>query len=164
MRSEKLVARLLEEKSYEVYLPWGRAVSSARLSGGEGPLFPGYLFCRDSHPHHDGLMVTTPGVVHLVGFGHGPTLMSDAEVQALKRMVDSGLPLRTAGEIYDGEMVYIAEGPLRGLEAQMIRNKGGCRAVVSISQIKRSISVEIDCNWMRPLGPSVALPSEKKVG
>ena len=50
------------------------------------PLFPGYVFCRLS-PGTNGLIITTPGVISIVGFGGKLMPVETREIEALKKAV-----------------------------------------------------------------------------
>src|SRR5215470_2799835 len=89
---EDLVSTLLTNKGYETYLPKYRAGSrkGARNRCSERRLFPGYVFCRFS-PHGSGQVstgggvVTTNGVVRILGAGDVPIPVPDAEIEAICR-------------------------------------------------------------------------------
>jgi transcription antitermination factor NusG len=49
--------------------------------------------------------------------------------------------------------VRIEFGPLVGLEGQVVFEKSRQRLVLSVHLLQRSVSVEIDRSWVRPLAP-----------
>ena len=79
-RFDKAVARTLETKGFETFLPLykKRHNYGTRCREFDLPLFPGYVFCR-----FNALMrlpiVTTPGVTHILGVGNRPAPLSETE-------------------------------------------------------------------------------------
>ena len=69
-------------------------------------------------------------------------------------MVTSGLPVIPHGFLTQGKRVSMERGPLTGLEGIVEDVKGSLRLVVSISLLQRSISVEVDRTWVRPVEES----------
>jgi hypothetical protein len=75
----------LQSKGYETYLPtyyctrqWSDRVKKLRL-----PLFTGYVFCKFSSAA-TAPMVTTLGVVRVLGIGGTPVPMDDSEIASLQ--------------------------------------------------------------------------------
>jgi transcription antitermination factor NusG len=50
-----------------------------------------------------------------------------------------------------GQKVEIERGPLQGLSGVVIRIKNVDRLIVSVSLLMRSVAVEMDHEWVRPL-------------
>jgi len=144
---EKLVARVLEWKGYDCFLPLRRP--EARRSLRSYALFPGYLFCRFDLSDRRSLVVTTPGVLRLVGRGALPEPVPDHEIEALHRIVDSPLPYEPV-EVETGGPVRIVAGPLRGLEGVLCQVKAPCRVVIEVSLLQRAVAVEVDARWVVP--------------
>jgi transcription antitermination factor NusG len=136
---ERMAALSLENKGYEQYLPLYRR----RVTEREAPLFPGYVFCRlDLRiPFR---IVTTPGVVAIVGFGRHPMPISDAEVEAVQTVLRSGLAAVPCPFLFEGQFIRVVRGPLSGLEGILLKKKNELRMVVSVTMLQRSLSVEID--------------------
>lgn len=150
---EKHVAALLRNKGYFEFLPLYRARRrwSDRYKDVELALFPGYLFCRFD-PLRRLPILTTPGVRHIVGAGKLPLPVSEHEVEAVRRIVSSELSSLPWPFLDVGDMVRVEEGPLAGLEGLLIRIRNRHRLVVSVTLLQRSVAVEIDRAWVRPLG------------
>src|SRR5579875_1974030 len=89
---EKTTASVLEAKGYQQYLPcykvrrrWSDRTVETSL-----PLFPGYVFCRfDARLRLP--IITSPGVVSIVGSGDEPAFIPDAEIEAVEAILRSGL-------------------------------------------------------------------------
>ena len=106
-RFDKAVARTLDTKGFETFLPLykKRHNYGARCKEFELPLFPGYVFCR-----FNALMrlpiVTTPGVTHILGdrkqagssFRNGNRFFADSHqgtISAAALSISSGRPKGT---------------------------------------------------------------------
>src|ERR1700722_15053729 len=131
--------------SYQVEKRW-----SDRTKQIEQFLFPGYIFCR-FNPNDRLSILTAPGVVDVVGFGKLPERIPDAEIERVRRMVDSGLPVTPYPYVQVGQAVLIERGPLTGVEGILLEVKGKTRLVVSVELLRRSVSAEVDRNAIRPI-------------
>jgi transcription antitermination factor NusG len=153
-RHEKIVASALFGKGYEVFLPLyrDRRRWSDRMKELELPLFPGYLFCRFDVMKRLPIL-TTPGIVQLVGVGKTPLPVDDAEITAIQSIVISRLNAQPWPYLQVGQRVRIEQGPLTGLEGILIALKKTHRLVVSVTLLQRSVAVEVDHDWARPVAP-----------
>lgn len=144
-RREKHVAELLQYKGYSPFIPWRRTREKPRnqRTATDSPLFPGYLFCQ-FQPEANGLVVTTPGVVRILGCGRTPLPLSEDEVRHVRMIVDSCVPSESHRVLRAGSQVIITEGPLRGLVGLMVRFKKTNRIAVSVSLLCRSVLIELD--------------------
>ena len=145
MRHEANVADHLQGKGYEWFLPLYKARRrwSDRVKEVNSPLFPGYLFCR-FNPHHRLPILKTPGVTQIVGYNHVPVPVDEQEIEAIRRLIASGLPNFPCAFLQVGSKVRIETGALRGLEGILTELKGKRRLVLSITLLQRSVAVEID--------------------
>ena len=148
-KHEKIAATGLASKGYEQFVPYYRSRRrwSDRTIVLDQPLFPGYVFCRFD-PARRLPIVTTPGVISIVGFGEKPALVPDDEVCALKKVTVSGLGVETCVSPKTGERVRISAGVLQGLQGILLRQKSDWRLVVSVDLLQRAVSVEIDRDWV----------------
>lgn len=146
-RHEKVIAKLLSYKGLEDFLPQyrDRRRWSDRIKLVELPLFSGYLFCRFSLENRLAVL-TTPGVRAIVGFGKTPSLVPDEEIDAVRAMVQSGLPVSPWPFLREGQVVVIEGGPLRGLEGRLARATDAWRVVVNVDLLQRSVAVTMDRN------------------
>jgi transcription antitermination factor NusG len=143
-RHEKVVAKFLEIRKIETYLPLHRKIRSwnGRRAEVDLPLFAGYVFVR--LPLEERVKVLeTPSVRSFVTFNGKPAPLPEEEIEALKR----SLAVRCA-EPYPffqvGKRVRIAAGPLEGLEGRILRRKGKLRMIVSVDFLQRSIAVDLE--------------------
>jgi transcriptional antiterminator NusG len=143
-RHEKAVALALNGKGLETFLPLvQRHHQYARRSRHfDVPLFPGYLFCR-FHISHRLPVITTPGVVQIVGAGASPIPINDVEIASLQIATRERIPAHPHPFLREGERVAITEGPLAGMEGIVVTEKDPLRIVVSIDLLQRSVLLEI---------------------
>jgi transcription antitermination factor NusG len=154
-RCEKIVSTLARHKGFEEFLPLyqTRRRWSDRFKVVELPLFPGYVFCR-TNPELRLPVLTIPGVLSFVGIGRVPVPIADAEIGAIQRAIGAGLLAEPYPFLEVGQRVRLAEGPLAGLEGLLVEVRKQRRILVSVSLLKRSVAVEIDRHWVRPLDTS----------
>ena len=161
-RYENLVATLLRGKGFESFLPIykSRRRWSDRIKELELPLFPGYLFCR-FNPLDRFPILVTPGVMQVVGVGKNPIPVDDLEIAALEAAIRSGLPRQPWPFLQIGQKVRIECKPLCGLEGILVEFKGRHRLVLSVTLLQRSVAVEVDDTWIRPISLSSPMTSPR---
>ena len=149
-RCEKLVSDALRRKGFEEFLPQHkeRRRWSDRITTVEMPLFAGYLFCRFDAQQRLPIL-TTPGVLLVVGAGRTPQPIDDDEISSLQILGASDLPLDAWPYLHIGERVQIVSGPLAGAEGILLSVKAQHRLVVSVTLLQRSVAVQIpeSCAW-----------------
>jgi transcription antitermination factor NusG len=155
---ERIVAQSLRQKDYEIFLPSYRAVRrwSDRTKLVECALFPGYVFCRMDLRQRIPLL-DTPGVASIVGAGRTALPVPEHEIAAIQTLVNSGLSLSPCPFLKAGQMVTIHCGPLAGVEGIVVACKNNRRLVVSVEMLQRSVTVEIEADWVAPHPPSFFL-------
>lgn len=149
---ERVAATHLRDRGFEEFSPAFKAERqwSDRKKQIEQFLFPGYVFCR-VNPDERLPVLTIPGAVGLVGFGKGPTEIPENEIESVRRMVGSGLLVGPWPFLVTGQKVLIERGPLTGVEGILQEIKKAFRLVVSVHLLQRSVSVELERSWIRPL-------------
>ena len=108
-------------------------------------IFPGYILVKMVLDDSSWLLVrTTPGVTSFVGTQNKPTPVSDDEVAAIIKFVETKEPVFKAS-FSQGEAVKIIDGPLSdflGTIESIDENKGKAKVLVSI--FGRETPVELD--------------------
>jgi len=132
--------------SYKIERVW-----SDRKKEVDQPLFPGYVFCR-INPNDRLPVLSVPGVLGLLGFGKTPTPIPAQEIERIRAMVESGLMIKPWPFLEVGQSVLIERGPLAGIEGILDDVKGDCRLIVSVQLLQRSVSAEVERDWVRPVG------------
>jgi len=142
---ERQVAAALQTVGVQTFVPLYpvRRRWSDRVKEIDAPLFPGYVLGRFAMPDRLKVM-RTPGVVRIVGFGGVPARIGDREIDNVRLAVESKLKLGPCPHLRAGDRVRIAEGPLRGVEGTLLRDKGAVRLVIGIELLQRSIAVELE--------------------
>lgn len=125
-------------------------------------MFPGYVFCQFDTQKRLPILVT-PGVIAVVSQGKVPLPVDDAEIEAIRTIVSSGVLAEPWPFLELGQKVRIESDALQGLEGILVQFKGKHRVVLSVSLLRRSVALEIDRACVRPLGP-VRLGSMDAIG
>ena len=151
-RSERLVETKLRSKGYELFLPTykTRQYPSHQNKTLELPLFPGYLFCRFDVTVRLPIL-TTPGVAHIVGIGRIPEPIGEEEIEAIRTVVNSDAAHEPCPYVRVGQLVRVEFGSLCGLMGRVVDLRGQSRLVISVDILARSVSVNIDKAWVRPI-------------
>ena len=148
-RREKTVADLLRFRGCDPFLPLHleRKRWSDRMKRVKTPLFPGYLFCRLSD-RNQGFALFTPGVIRIIGSGSHPIPVEEAEITAIHRLVDAGVPSRPWPFLEMGTKVRVDQGSLCGLEGILVDGTEQNRLVISVTLLQRSVALEIERDWV----------------
>jgi transcription antitermination factor NusG len=143
---EQTASTCLRGKGYEELLPTYRSRRQAEL-----PLFPGYVFARFDPNSRLLPILTTPGVLHIVGIGKTPEPIAESEMLNIQRIVESGVGAEPWPFTRIGQRIRIERGSLEGVEGILLEVKNRNRLVVSITLLQRSLAVEIDDDCVRPV-------------
>lgn len=142
---EKAVARILEYKNFEIFLPlykvrrrWQDRIKEITV-----PLFPGYLFVREGLERWLPIL-TTPGVSSIVSWGARPAAIPLSDIEGLRRIVESTLRVEPHPFLRSGDWVRVKYGPIAGLEGILLRKKNTTRLVLSLEMLGKSAAVEVD--------------------
>lgn len=151
-RYERTTVQHLRNKGFDELAPAYRTRRrwSDRFKEIEQQLFPDYLFCSFTYEQRPRVL-STPGVISIVGFGKQPAPVADSEITAIRTMLASGLPLWPWPYLRVGLRVRIEEGCLKGLAGTLIRENDSLRVVVNVELLHRAVAIQIDRNLLRPL-------------
>lgn len=144
-RHEKNVGTVLRGKGYEEFIPLYPKRTQKRTS--DLPLFPGYVFCRFNLESRLPIL-TVPGVFSIVGCAGRPTAVDDNEIAALHRVISHGLRREPWPALASGTKVTISRGPMQGVQGIVMNQKNSMRIIISVGILQRSVSVELDRNWL----------------
>jgi transcription antitermination factor NusG len=144
-QNEKSTARHLLLRELECFLPLHETVrrwKNRQKVCLSLPLFPCYLFVRIS-ARERGHVLSTPGVLKIVGNGRGPIPVPDATMDFLRS--DYGTKhLEPFHELAVGARVRITAGAMRGLQGTLVRKNNNFRFVLTIEPVNLHAAVEID--------------------
>ena len=149
---EERVTEDLTTRGFETFLP--KAQAWVQLRGRRRrvctPLFPGYLFVRHAmDPRSHAEVLRAQGVVRLLGDAMGPTSIGAAEIDAVRRLADSGLPISRRGPLEQGDRVRIVAGPLAGMEGRFLRSRAQKGLfVIAVTLLHRSVAVEVEAAFV----------------
>ena len=151
-RHEKVVESGLKGKGYPAFSPFYRTKRRRvdRIAEIDVPLFPGYVFCHfDSNKRLP--ILTTPGIVGVVGPGHRPEPVEDVEIASIRTIALSGRPVQPWPFLKSGQRIRLQAGPLMGAEGIFLRVKDEYHLVVSITLLQRAVSVVVEKDSVAPL-------------
>jgi len=142
---EKTVASILHNRGLEGFLPLYRVRNrwSDRVKELDLPLFPSYVFSRFPFANRVRVLAI-PSVTSIVGFGGEPAPIPDDEIDAVRKLVTSRLPLGPWPFLKEGRRVRINHGAMCDVEGILLQIKDSLRVVVSIEMLQRSVAVTID--------------------
>ena len=106
---DQVVSSALSGRGYETFLPTHKDPRSSA----KRPPHPGYVLSRLDVLHRVPVLVI-PGVVRFVGIGNSPRPIPDEEVESLRQVAKSGLPVKPEKYFAAGDKVRIESGPLAG--------------------------------------------------
>jgi transcription antitermination factor NusG len=151
-KHEKTVSAALEAKGYESFLPiyLSRRKYGERYKNFHLPLFSGYCFCRFD-PDDRLPILKTDSVLSILGIGKELVAVPDHEIASLQAAVAAKLAVQPHPFLNVGDRVRLAEGPLSGSTGLLVETKGQQFLVVSIEMLQRSVSIQIDRAWVRPI-------------
>jgi transcriptional antiterminator NusG len=155
---EHLVAEQLAAKAFMPFLPETavRARRDGRSRVVSAPIFPGYLFVRHAMDKASYVeILKARGVVRILdgGWSRLAPIPAD-EVDAVQRLVRSGVPLFPHAYFHQGDRVRVIEGPLAGIEGLFVREQASKgRLVLSINLLQASVAVKVDAASVEACGP-----------
>ena len=137
----------LEERGVKTFLPIVTEVHkwSDRKKQVQLPLFSCYVFAKFVPKRVERLNVLrVAGVLALVGSGGEGTPIPDGQIDAVRTLMDGGIPWSSYPFLKIGQRVRIRGGALEGLEGILVGRAGNQTLVISIDAIQRSLSVRVE--------------------
>lgn len=147
-RFEKKVDLQLKELNIETFLPLTTVTKywSDRKKLIDEPLFPSYVFvCANLKEQY--MAFHSYGVVKYVSFNGRPTRIPNDQIDAVRRMLESGYTPFVYEYFVKGDEVEIVSGPLIGLKGLISEHRGNNHFSVFITGIRQTVAVNIEgCN------------------
>src|ERR1700722_10064937 len=141
---EKMVHQILTNKGFDTFLPlystthnWKDRTKALSL-----PLFPCYVFLKGGIERRLQIL-TTPGIYGLVSSAGQPAAIPDAEIEAIRRVVESGARVEAHPYLKCGNWVRIKCGPLAGIQGILVRKKNISRLVLSVEILGTAAAMEV---------------------
>jgi transcription termination/antitermination protein NusG len=151
-RHEPLVCKELAAKGIETFLPTFTQVKkwSDRIKRIERPLFPGYCFAR----FEEALLsrvIAGAGVVAVLSNSGRPATIPREEIEALQRLVASGLQYDPCSALVAGSRVRVVTGPLAGIVGRLERKGGQDALILAVELINSATRVQVSAWDVEPL-------------
>ena len=141
---EKMVDQVLTNKGFNTFLPlyatthnWKDRTKALTL-----PLFPCYVFLKGGVERRLQIL-TTPGIYGLVSSGGQPAAIPDMEIEAIRRVVESGARVEAHPYLKCGNWVRVKSGPLTGIEGILVRKKNISRLVLTVEILGTAAAIEV---------------------
>jgi len=103
------------------------------------PMFSSYIFAYVSEIERHQLLMD-PGILNFVFWLGKPAIVRDEEIEAIKRIAESGEDVHVAGSGFEkGQFVEIPEGPFKGLTG-IIDKLDSRKVIVFVEQLDCMVS------------------------
>ncbi|MEX0771847.1 MAG: UpxY family transcription antiterminator [Balneolales bacterium] len=145
-RSEKVCEAQLKIKGIQVFLPkcikvrqWKDRKKKVIL-----PLFPNYIFALvDEYERIE--VLESPGIVRNLIYNQQMVEISSAEIEQinLMQMQPGSLQVMASPRPKRGEKIRINEGPMEGLEGEILEHYGSTHLLVRINSINQAVKVKL---------------------
>jgi transcription antitermination factor NusG len=151
---EKTVAEMLTSKGFDVFLPLYESTRrwKDRKKVLSLPLFPCYVFVRGGLGRRL-QVVSTPGVHMILSRGEQVAFIPEAEIQAIRAVVDGHYRVEPHPFLKCGDRVRVIRGSLDGVEGILTRKKNLIRLVLSVEMLAQSVAVEVNASDVEPVIP-----------
>ena len=118
------------------------------------PLFPRYLFCRFDANFQYRAARYAPDVIDVVRFGEQPAVVSDSILADLKTWAGEAVDIITIEpQLGLGDTVTVKEGPMRGLQAVIVRESSDRdRVAILLSTLECGAQVMIGRSQLQKAG------------
>ncbi len=149
-RQEKSLARTLVEKEIPFYLP---LIPRVKSIGGRPfksllPLFSGYLFLYGTDDERLAAL-STKRVAQVWSSPHLDEMTRD--LQQIRALIDSGVPLTTEGRLESGQRVRVKSGSLMGIEGVVLARRGESRLLIAVQFLQQGVSIQINDYQLEPI-------------
>jgi transcription antitermination factor NusG len=157
---EFITSTILRAKGYEELVPAYQSTRqwSDRRKKIIVPIFTGYVFCRFNSQICVQIL-TTPGVIRIVGVGNRIVQIEDSEIEAIKMAVKSGEALFSIPYLNVGDRVMVNQGPMAGVQGILLRYSNRHQLVLSVDIIQGSVAMEIDAGAVTRIEPAAIAPA-----
>ncbi len=147
-RTEKKVVQQIQEQGLTAYVPLIKTMRqwSDRKKQVEVPLISGYVFVnileREFYP-----ILNTEGIVCFVTFNGKAAAIPEKQIESLKMAVNSNLPVEICHQSFSpGEQVRVIEGPLKGVEGELLCFNGKRKLVLRLNPIGYLLKVSVNAS------------------
>jgi transcription antitermination factor NusG len=153
-RYEKKVYQQLQDKGLTSFLPLIETIRqwSDRKKKVEEPLVRGYVFVKINYHKEHVKVLETEGVVKFIGIGKNPSVISERDIDWLKRLCREPEAIgSTVTTIPVGRKVRVLAGPFKDLEGIVRKEGREDRLVVYFESIMQGVEITILPEMLLPL-------------
>lgn len=146
---ETRVANDLRDMNIQVYLPMTKVVRkwSDRVKIIDMPLFPCYMFVHLKSMYEFYNSTNGEGGFDYVRFGREVARLSDAAINAVRLIETGGENVELSEEHFlPGQQLEIIQGPLKGLNCEVVQHKGKDKILVRVQLLQRAILADMPAN------------------
>ncbi|MCX7933983.1 MAG: hypothetical protein N3A66_01835 [Planctomycetota bacterium] len=152
-RQEKALAHDLMRLEIPYYLPLYekrvRRRDNRKIRKTILPLFPGYL--AFALPGSDrSAIYGTNRVTKIIEVAEQALFVK--ELAQIKQTLEAGVPVTLISRLQAGQKVRIREGPLQGLEGEVVRQRDVARFIIRVHLFRQAVALEIDEAYLEALG------------
>ncbi len=158
-RYEKKVHHYLLEKGLSSFLPLVETVRqwSDRKKRVEEPLIRGYVFVNINYHKEHVHVLETDGVVKFIGIGKTPSVISERDIDWLKRLAHEPDAIgETVVAIPVGKKVRVLAGPFKDMEGVVKKEGREECLVVYFESIMQGVEITIAPELLAPLERGVS--------
>ena len=159
-RHEKKVYEKLLENDLEAYLPlvlterkWSDRVKKVLM-----PLFKSYVFVYVNTAMDFYRALSVNGVCSYISFGNDYAIVKDEEIEKLKFLIDvEGISEISIKEetLCMGEHRVISNGPLAGLECEVIQIKNKSTVRVRLGTLKQNVIATVPSEYLSEFSKAI---------
>lgn len=157
-RAEKKVEQELKLQGIECFLPLQKQLRQwkDRKKWVETPLLSGYCFVHISRKEYDQVLKTNH-VVCYITFEGKAAVIPEKQIICLKSLLKQyDFEVSVSKENFEaGKKVEIIEGPMLGLQGELLESRGKHKFIIRIEQLETSFLVEVPAHFIS------ALPEKK---
>ncbi len=154
-RSEKKAYLDLLDNGVDTYLPLIKTLKqwSDRKKWVEEPLFKSYLFVRVSPKEYFTALNASVYTIRYITFEGKAVPVPEQQIEAIKTFITQEETRNVDLSDYKpGKSVEVIEGPMKGLQGNMVRVLGKQKIRVEIEGVGKALFIEIPAAFLRILG------------
>lgn len=153
-RHEKSVAESLTEVNVTCFLPMMKRLRnwSDRKKYVNMPVFPSYLFVylKDLTDYYHCL--NAEGVWYFIKFDKKIVRVQDSVIENIRLLTDADTDIEVSTAFYQpGEHLHIYDGPLTGLDCEVVRVNGKAKILVRVSLLQRNLLATLPVESVKPV-------------
>lgn len=156
-RAEKKVYSGLTSKNIECYLPLRKKLRKwkDRKKWVMMPVIPGYCFVRISRKEYDTVLQTN-NVVSYVIFEEKAAVIPDGQINYIKQMLrQTDFEVEISHKTFSpGKKVEIIDGPLVGINGELMELHGKSRFIMRINTINTAFMADVPAEWLTAVSPA----------